>query len=110
MVLVGCRLHVGVTDGRTQLEPGIGIALYPGDGAEVEALLQNADSAMYEAKDRGRNNYQFYRAELNSSAIERQSMESGLRHAIERKELELRYQPIMNLATGAIAGVEALVR
>jgi diguanylate cyclase (GGDEF)-like protein/PAS domain S-box-containing protein len=88
----------------------IGIALYPGDGAEVEALLQNADSAMYEAKDRGRNNYQFYRAELNSSAIERQSMESGLRHAIERKELELRYQPIMNLATGAIAGVEALVR
>jgi diguanylate cyclase (GGDEF)-like protein/PAS domain S-box-containing protein len=88
----------------------IGIVIYPGDGAEVEALLKNADSAMYEAKDRGRNNYQFYRSDLNSSATERQSLEGGLRHAVERNELELHYQPIMNLTTGALAGVEALIR
>jgi len=88
----------------------IGIGIFPGDGIEVEALLQNADSAMYEAKKRGRNNYQFYRADLNSSATERQLMESALRHAIERHELEVHYQPIINVATGAIAGVEALIR
>jgi diguanylate cyclase (GGDEF)-like protein/PAS domain S-box-containing protein len=88
----------------------IGIGIYPGDGADVEALLKNADSAMYEAKDRGRNNYQFYRTDLNSSVNERQSIESGLRHAIERHELELDYQPIVSVATGSIAGVEALIR
>jgi diguanylate cyclase (GGDEF)-like protein/PAS domain S-box-containing protein len=88
----------------------VGIALYPEDGTDVETLLHNADSAMYEAKDRGRDNYQFYRPQLNSSAVERQSMEGALRHAVERHELELHYQPIMNLATGAIVAVEALVR
>jgi diguanylate cyclase (GGDEF)-like protein/PAS domain S-box-containing protein len=88
----------------------IGIVIYPGDGADVEALLRNADSAMYEAKHSGRDNYQFYRLDLNSSATQRQILEGGLRHAIERRELELHYQPIMNLATGAISGVEALIR
>jgi diguanylate cyclase (GGDEF)-like protein/PAS domain S-box-containing protein len=88
----------------------IGIALYPGDGTEVEVLLRNADSAMYEAKSRGRNSYQFYRADLNARASERQLMESGLRHAIERAELELHYQPIVNLAGRGVAGVEALIR
>jgi diguanylate cyclase (GGDEF)-like protein/PAS domain S-box-containing protein len=88
----------------------IGIGIYPGDGAEVETLLQNADSAMYEAKARGRNNYQFYRTDLNSSVSERQAIESGLRHAIERHELQLHFQPIVRVATGSIVGVEALVR
>jgi len=88
----------------------VGIVLYPEDGTDVETLLHNADSAMYEAKDRGRDNYQFYRPQLNSSAHERQSMEGALRHAVERHELELHYQPIVNLATGAIVAVEALVR
>ena len=88
----------------------IGVSVYPEDGNNIEALLQNADSAMYEAKDRGRNNYQFYRSELNSSATERQSLESSLRHAVQRHELELHYQPIMNVATGVMAGVEALLR
>ena len=100
-LLNGHELHVTAS---------IGIVVHPGDGTAVEALLQNADSAMYEAKNRGRNNYQFYRLELNSSASERQSLESQLRHAIERRELRLDYQPIVNLSTGAIAGVEALVR
>jgi diguanylate cyclase (GGDEF)-like protein/PAS domain S-box-containing protein len=100
-VLDALELHVTAS---------IGIVLHPGDGTAVETLLQNADSAMYEAKNLGRNNYQFYRLDLNSSASERQSIESGLRRAIERQELQLYYQPIVNLSTGAIAGVEALIR
>jgi diguanylate cyclase (GGDEF)-like protein/PAS domain S-box-containing protein len=88
----------------------VGIVIYPEDGTEVAALLQNADSAMYEAKGRGRNNYQFFRLDLNSSANERQNLEGALRHAIQRHEFELHFQPIINLATGAIAGVEALLR
>ena len=88
----------------------IGIAVYPEDGTELKTLLQNADSAMYEAKEHGRNNYQFSRADLNSKASERQLLENGLRHAIERKELELHYQPIVNLTSGAVSGVEALLR
>jgi diguanylate cyclase (GGDEF)-like protein/PAS domain S-box-containing protein len=88
----------------------IGVSVYPEDGTDIGTLLQNADSAMYEAKDRGRNGYQFYRADLNSSATERQSLESSLRHAIQRHELGLHYQPIVNVATGVMAGVEALIR
>jgi diguanylate cyclase (GGDEF)-like protein/PAS domain S-box-containing protein len=100
-VLDGHELHVTAS---------IGIVVHPGDGTAVEALLQNADSAMYEAKKRGRNNYQFYRADLNSTASELQALENALRHAIERQELELHYQPIVSLGTGAVVGVEALIR
>jgi diguanylate cyclase (GGDEF)-like protein/PAS domain S-box-containing protein len=88
----------------------IGIAIYPDDGVEAEVLLQNADSAMYEAKTRGRNSFQFYRSDLNARANERQLLENGLRHAIERCELELHYQPIIDLCNREVAGVEALVR
>jgi diguanylate cyclase (GGDEF)-like protein/PAS domain S-box-containing protein len=97
----GHELHVTVS---------VGIAVHPGDGAGLEALLQNADMAMYEAKAHGRNGLQFFRADLNSKAGERQRLENGLRHAIEREELELRYQPIVNLASGEVSGVEALLR
>ena len=88
----------------------VGIVLYPDDGMDVETLLENADSAMYAAKERGRNNYQFYRSDVNAKAIERQSLETGLRLAIKRHEFELHYQSMVNLATGAIAGAEALLR
>jgi diguanylate cyclase (GGDEF)-like protein/PAS domain S-box-containing protein len=109
-ILQSLRKPCVLSDHELHVTASIGIVVHPGDGIAIEALLQNADSAMYEAKNRGRNNYQFYRSELNSTASERQSLESGLRHAIERRELHLDYQPIVNLSTGAIAGVEALIR
>jgi diguanylate cyclase (GGDEF)-like protein/PAS domain S-box-containing protein len=88
----------------------IGIVTYPDDGADPETLLKNVDFAMYQAKDTGRNNYQFFESGLNRNAIERQAIEKGLRHAIERDEFVLHYQPKMNLASGTISGVEALIR
>jgi diguanylate cyclase (GGDEF)-like protein/PAS domain S-box-containing protein len=109
-ILQAIRLPYVLDAHELHVTASIGIGIYPGDGADAETLLQNADSAMYEAKDRGRNNCQFYRMELNSRVYEQQSIEAGLRHAIQRQELELHYQPIVNVATGAIAGVEALLR
>jgi diguanylate cyclase (GGDEF)-like protein len=88
----------------------IGIVVYPDDGADAEALLKNADFAMYQAKDGGRDGYQFYKEALNADATLRQALEIDLRHAIERNEFALYYQPKMHLASGAIAGVEALIR
>jgi diguanylate cyclase (GGDEF)-like protein/PAS domain S-box-containing protein len=88
----------------------VGIVTYPGDGSTAESLLQNADFAMYQAKNGGRNCYQFFASEMNLAALERQSTESALRLAIERQEFVLHYQPKLNLETGAITAVEALVR
>ncbi len=88
----------------------IGISTFPEDGADAETLLKNADIAMYRAKDQGRNNYQFYSAQMNKHTFERLAMESSLRRALERNEFVLHYQPKLDLRTGAIAGVEALVR
>ena len=88
----------------------IGIVTYPGDGMEAETLLKKADVAMYHAKDSGRDSYQFFKSEMNLRAMERQSLEESLRHAIDRCELSLHYQPKMDLATGTIIGVEALIR
>jgi diguanylate cyclase (GGDEF)-like protein/PAS domain S-box-containing protein len=88
----------------------IGVVTYPDDGTDAETLLQKADFAMYHAKDTGRDNYQFFNSEMNVQAIERQSLEGSLRHAIERQELSLHYQPKINLVNGAITGVEALIR
>ena len=88
----------------------IGIASYPEDGNDAEALMKAADIAMYHAKANGRNSYEFFAPEMNVRVVERQLVESGLRHAIERQELEMFYQPIMDLASGEITGAEALVR
>jgi diguanylate cyclase (GGDEF)-like protein len=100
-----------IIDGQEiHISSSIGIAVFPGDGTNVEGLLKNADCAMYEAKGLGRDNYQFYRLELNSGANERQLLETGLRYAIARREFELHYQPIVNLSNGGCSGVEALLR
>jgi diguanylate cyclase (GGDEF)-like protein/PAS domain S-box-containing protein len=88
----------------------IGISVYPRDGDDAETLVKNADTAMYHAKERGRNNYQFFQPEMNLRAVQRQSLESHLHFAVEREEFLLHYQPRVNLDTGEITGVEALVR
>jgi diguanylate cyclase (GGDEF)-like protein len=87
-----------------------GVSVYPQDGDDVETLLKNADAAMYRAKERGRNNFQFYTSEMNALVHERLALEHNLRRAVERNELLLYYQPKVDLATGVIVGAEALVR
>ncbi len=88
----------------------IGVSVYPDDGLDAETLIKSADTAMYQAKDNGRQSYQFFRPMMNDQAVERQFIEEGLRCAVERQELELHYQPKINLKTGEITGAEALLR
>ncbi|MFO7287010.1 MAG: diguanylate cyclase, partial [Gammaproteobacteria bacterium] len=96
--------------GELQVTSSIGVALYPDDGDDAETLLKNADSAMYRAKERGRNNYRFFTSDLNDKMKERLAIENGLRRALERNQLELLYQPRVDLATGKVIGCEALLR
>jgi diguanylate cyclase (GGDEF)-like protein/PAS domain S-box-containing protein len=93
-----------------EVSASIGIALYPVDGHDAEALLRNADSAMYRAKEAGRNTYQLCTDEMKRRAVERLSLESRLRRAVHDGELLLHYQPQVSLITGKIIAVEALVR
>jgi EAL domain-containing protein (putative c-di-GMP-specific phosphodiesterase class I) len=95
------ELHVGAS---------IGISVYPADGLDAESLIKNADTAMYHAKGKGRNNYQFFTSEMNRRAVERQAVESGLRRAMDKQEFVLYYQPKVNLASGKVTGAEALLR
>jgi len=88
----------------------VGIAIYPDDGTDAATLIKHADFAMLHAKDSGCNSYQFFKPEMNMRAVARQSLETGLRHALERQQFVLHYQPKMNLETGAVVGVEALIR
>jgi len=88
----------------------IGISLYPWDGLDAESLVRSADTALYHAKNKGRDNYQFFKEEMNARAVERQSLEVDLRRAIKQEEFILHYQPKVNLHTGEITGVEVLIR
>ena len=88
----------------------IGISMYPADGQDEQSLMKNADIAMYRAKDEGKNNYRFYSRDMMGHSIERLMLDTGLRHALERNEFLLHYQPKRDLRTGQITGVEALLR
>jgi diguanylate cyclase (GGDEF)-like protein len=88
----------------------IGISTYPLDGADEQTLTKNADIAMYQAKEDGKNNFQFYSAKLNANSLERLTLESSLRHALERNEFRLYYQAKRDMANVQISGMEALLR
>jgi diguanylate cyclase (GGDEF)-like protein/PAS domain S-box-containing protein len=88
----------------------VGVSIYPDDGVDPETLIKNADTAMYQAKENGRQSYQFFKPAMNVRAVERQSIEGSLRRALERQEFAVHYQPKINLKTGQISGAEALLR
>src|ERR1700730_11874858 len=88
----------------------IGVSTYPGDGQDAPSLMNSADTAMYDAKEHWRNNYQFFRPDMDARVVERQSLEGSLRRALGRHEFLLHYQPKINLKSGEITGVEALIR
>ncbi len=88
----------------------IGVSVYPDDGLDAETLIKNADTAMYQAKENGRQGYQFFKSAMNVRAVERQSIEESLRRALEKQEFTLHYQPKINLESGKITGAEALLR
>ena len=97
----GNQLHVTIS---------IGISIYPDDGSDIEAMLRNADTAMYQAKNTGRNHYHLYHPDMNARAVARQAVEQALHLALEERRFVLHYQPKVNLDTGAITGSEALIR
>jgi diguanylate cyclase (GGDEF)-like protein/PAS domain S-box-containing protein len=100
-----------IIDGKSfDINVSIGVSTYPIDGQDAEGLINRADNAMYEAKEHGRNTYQFFRHEMHARLAERQSLEADLRCALGRNEFLLHYQPKLSLQTGEITGMEALIR
>ena len=97
----GHELHVTLS---------IGISIYPDDGTNTDTVMQNADTAMYYAKANGRNNYQFFTAEMNTRAVQRLFIENSLRRALKQDEFVLHYQPKIDIASGNMTGAEALIR
>jgi len=109
-VLAGFDAPFMVDGQELVLSASIGICTYPLDGDEAQTLLSNADIAMYRAKEQGRNRHCFYAAELNKLSQERLALEAGLKHAVERNEIEVFYQPKIDFADGRVSGLEALIR
>jgi diguanylate cyclase len=109
-ILTAVTASCGFEQHDLQLAASIGLSTYPEDGQDAETLLKNADTAMYQGKKRGHNNYQFFNQYMNTRAVERQSIEADLRTALTREEFVLHYQPKINLQTEQITGAEALIR
>jgi diguanylate cyclase (GGDEF)-like protein/PAS domain S-box-containing protein len=109
-VMKEIALPYQIDDHEFHLTSSIGISIYPEDGKDIDTLLKNADVAMYHAKASGRNSYQFFSKEMNVRIIERLTLESTLKKAIDRKEFVLLYQPEIDIASGRAVGAEALIR
>ena len=109
-IITGLKRAHTIGAHRLRVTVSIGLSTYPDNGEDAETLIKNADTAMYHAKQCRRDNYQFFKPDMSLQAVERQSLEGHLRYALERQELLLHYQPKVNLKTGAITSVEALVR
>lgn len=109
-LLAAIEAPLAIGDHQLFVTASIGVALYPGDGTDAETLLKNADSALYRAKDSGRNNFQLCTDELKTRAQERLALENSIRMALENDEFELYYQPVVDVETGRISAVEALLR
>ena len=109
-ILESLKQPITIDEREFVVTSSIGISVYPIDGADAETLIRNADTAMYRAKDLGRNTYQFYAATMNSKALEALEVENGLRRALANDEFVLYYQPLVDVATGTVFGLEALVR
>ena len=109
--LLGAVADLGSIDGQElNISLSTGICTYPADGRDAKTLLAGADIAMYRAKEQGRNGFCFYSADLQSHTPEKLALEAGLRHGLEREEFRIHYQPKIDMASGAITGVEALLR
>ncbi|MBF0342267.1 MAG: EAL domain-containing protein, partial [Magnetococcales bacterium] len=109
-MLAAMRVPFAIHEVEFFIGASIGIGVHPLDGEDVKTLMKNVDAALYHAKERGRNNFQFFRNEMNARALTRMRMETSLRQALEREEFELYFQPQIHLASGRLAGVEALIR
>ena len=99
-----------LADTEVFITASLGVSIFPDHGDDLEALMKNADAAMYYAKEQGRNNYQFYTSTIDTNAMERVRMQGNLRRAIKQKEFVIYYQPQLDLKTGKIVGAEALAR